>query len=83
MAHTPPGDEAPIQQPAPVDTIAAGSTLQQAPTHREIEQRIASLEFKMWTDSLSLKDEKAVLKEISDLKKQKPKLAELDQLKGT
>merc|ERR1711920_404118 len=48
----------------------------------EIEKRIATVEFKMWTESLSLKEEKAYQAEVKDLKKQKSKLAELDQLKG-
>merc|ERR1712183_1178728 len=46
----------------------------------DIDERIASIEFKLWTDSISLKEEKALLAEIKELKKTKPKLAELSNL---
>merc|ERR1712039_970638 len=36
----------------------------------------------MWTDSLSLKEEKAYLAEIKELKKTKPRLAELSKLQN-
>jgi uncharacterized coiled-coil DUF342 family protein len=49
-------------------------------TEAEIDERIASLEFKMWVDTISLKEEKAILAEIKELKKTKPKLAELTLL---
>lgn len=40
----------------------------------EIDDRIASIEFKMWTGSMSLNEEKACLREISDLKKLRPQV---------
>merc|ERR1712187_932521 len=43
---------------------------------REIDDRIASIEFKLWTDTIPLKEEKALLKELSDLKKSRPKGAQ-------
>merc|ERR1711953_511302 len=51
-------------------------------TEADIDDRIASIEFKLWTDSISLKEEKALLAEIKELKKNKPKLAELSKLQN-
>merc|ERR1719386_212176 len=48
----------------------------------EIDERIATIEFKMWTDSISLKEEKTLLAEIKELKKNKPKLSELSKLQS-
>lgn len=42
----------------------------------EIDDRIATIEFKLWTESLTLKEEKKLLEEIKMLKKDKPKIAE-------
>merc|ERR1719230_1000193 len=41
----------------------------------QIEERIASIEFQMWTQSLSLKEEKKYLAEIQELKRNRPKVA--------
>jgi len=46
-----------------------------------IDEEIANIEFKMWTSSLSLKEEKAALQQITDLKKMKPKLTSLGKMK--
>merc|ERR1719169_38258 len=40
-------------------------------SEEEIDQEIANIEFKMWTSSLSLKEEKLAVQQIADLKKQK------------
>merc|ERR1712050_263592 len=48
----------------------------------EIDNRIATIEFKLWTESISLKEEKTLLAEIKDLKKNKPKLSELSKLQS-
>jgi len=44
---------------------------------KEIDDRIASIEFKMWTESNSLKAEKEMLKEIAELKKNRPKVSQM------
>lgn len=41
-------------------------------TTGEIDDRIAKIEFELWTESVSLKEEKAKLEEIKRLKKDKP-----------
>jgi len=41
-----------------------------------IDDRIATIEFKLWTESVTLKQEKDYLKEISELKKSKPKVGQ-------
>merc|ERR1712050_591519 len=48
----------------------------------EIDDRIATIEFKLWTESISLKEEKTLLSEIKELKKNKPKLSELSKLQS-
>jgi len=48
----------------------------------EIDDRIATIEFKMWTESVSLKDEKAYIAEIKELKKNKPKVSQVTQMEG-
>merc|ERR1712217_506201 len=48
----------------------------------EIDNRIAIIEFKRVTESISLKEEKTLLAEIKDLKKNKPKLSELSKLQS-
>merc|ERR1712232_165449 len=48
----------------------------------DIDTRIATIEFKLWTDSISLKEEKQLLAEIKELKKCKPKLSELSKLQN-
>jgi len=48
----------------------------------EIDERIASIEFKLWTESIPLKEEKKLLAEIQDLKKSKPKVLQMNQMEG-
>merc|ERR1712151_894987 len=43
----------------------------------DIDDRIASIEFKLWTDTIPLKEEKALLKELSELKKSRPKVQQV------
>merc|ERR1711937_247195 len=43
----------------------------------DIEKKIADIEFKMWTNSISLKEEKKLLDEIKELKRSKPKVSKL------
>jgi len=43
----------------------------------DIDERIASIEFKLWTDSLTLKEEKKCLAEIQELKRSKPKVGQV------
>merc|ERR1712232_1452630 len=49
----------------------------------EIDQRIAEIERKMLHDSVPLKQEKEMLKEIQELKRNRPKVAQVHQLKAT
>merc|ERR1711920_311210 len=49
----------------------------------EIDQRIADIEFKLWTESVPLKQEKELLKEIQELKRNRPKVAQVHNLKAT
>jgi len=51
-------------------------------TESEIDERIATIEFKLWTESVSLKDEKAALAEIKELKKNKPKVSQVSEMEG-
>uniref|UniRef100_A0A7S4W2P8 Nuclear segregation protein Bfr1 n=1 Tax=Alexandrium monilatum TaxID=311494 RepID=A0A7S4W2P8_9DINO len=46
----------------------------------EIDDRIASIEFKLWTDSLTLKEEKKYLQEIQELKRNRPKVSQVNQM---
>merc|ERR1711970_497795 len=46
----------------------------------DIEDRIREIEFKMQTESVSLKEEKNYLAEIKELKKNKPKVSQVSQL---
>jgi len=43
----------------------------------EIDQRIASIEFKLWTDTVPLKEEKKMLQEMQELKRNRPKVAQV------
>lgn len=45
----------------------------------EIDNRIATIEFKLWTDTMPLKEEKKLLQEIQELKRNRPKVS---QVKG-
>merc|ERR1712060_846539 len=49
----------------------------------EIDERIASIEFKLWTDSLTLKDEKKLLAEIQELKRNKPKVSQVHKMEDS
>lgn len=49
-------------------------------TESEIDDRIASIEFKLWTDTITLKDEKKLLQEIQELKRNRPKLAQVAKM---
>merc|ERR1712100_571962 len=51
-------------------------------SEQDIDDRIATIEFKLWTESLSLKDEKNFLAEIKELKKNKPKVSQVSQLEN-
>merc|ERR1719215_139946 len=51
-------------------------------TESEIDDRLASIEFKMWTGSIPLKEEKELLKEIQELKKKRPKVSQVNQLEA-
>jgi len=46
----------------------------------EIDQRIATIEFKMWTDSMTLKEEKAYMQELQTLKRNRPKVSQVNQM---
>merc|ERR1719191_172506 len=48
----------------------------------EIDERIASIEFKLWTDSVTLKEEKKMLAEIAELKKNRPKVSMVNKKEG-
>merc|ERR1711879_698253 len=48
----------------------------------DIDDRIASIEFKLWTDTIPLKEEKALLKELSELKKKRPNVAKVKDMEA-
>merc|ERR1719316_1471714 len=48
----------------------------------QIEERIATIEFQMWTQSLSLKDEKKYLAEIQELKRTRPKVSQYHKMEA-
>merc|ERR1712039_925199 len=47
----------------------------------EIDQRIATIEFKLNTESISLKEEKKYLLELQELKRNRPKVSKVNNLK--
>jgi uncharacterized coiled-coil DUF342 family protein len=49
----------------------------------DIDERIATIEMKLVTESITLKEEKEYLKEISDLKRNKPKVAQVNQMQDS
>merc|ERR1719343_569057 len=49
----------------------------------KIDERIATIEFKLWTDTIPLKEEKALLKELSELKKSRPKVQLVKEKEAT
>merc|ERR1712217_969233 len=51
-------------------------------SEEKIDERIASIEFKLWTDTIPLKEEKALLKELSELKKSRPKVAQVKDMEA-
>merc|ERR1712113_267044 len=48
----------------------------------DIDNRIATIEFKLCTESVPLKDEKAYIIELQALKKNRPKVSKVNQLEG-
>merc|ERR1719436_854534 len=49
----------------------------------EIDERIATIEFQLVTDSLTLKDEKKLLAEIQELKRSKPKVSQVHKMEDS
>jgi uncharacterized coiled-coil DUF342 family protein len=50
---------------------------------QEIDERIATIEFKLHTESVSLKEEKKLIEEIKQLKKNRPKVTGMNHLQET
>merc|ERR1712087_334605 len=48
----------------------------------DIDHRIATIEFKLQTESMALKEEKKYMLELSELKKNRPKVAKVNKLEG-
>merc|ERR1719414_798133 len=46
----------------------------------DIDDRIASIEFKMWTDTITLKEEKKYLDELKELKRNRPKVSQVNKM---
>jgi len=49
----------------------------------DIDERIATIEFKLWTDTISLKEEKEYLKEIAELKKTRPNVSKVKAMESS
>jgi len=49
----------------------------------EIDERIASLEFKLWTDTVSLKAEKEMMKEMQELRRNRPKVSQVNKMEDS
>merc|ERR1719215_2093601 len=49
----------------------------------EIDERIADIEHRMVSESISLKEEKELMKEISELKKNRPKVTKVNAMKDS
>mmetsp|Transcript_58031 Transcript_58031/g.147241 ORF Transcript_58031/g.147241 Transcript_58031/m.147241 type:complete len:358 (-) Transcript_58031:81-1154(-) len=49
-------------------------------SEQEIDERIATIESKIMTDTMSLKQEKELLKEIAELKKNRPKVSQVNKM---
>jgi len=47
-----------------------------------IDKRIADIEFKLWTESISLKEEKKFLQEMAELKRNRPKVSQVQSLES-
>eukprot|EP00972_Heterocapsa_arctica_P105288 15514100-Heterocapsa_arctica.AAC.1 len=52
-------------------------------SEEEIDKKIADIEWKLHTDSHSLKDEMKFLKEIQELKKCRPKVAQVKAMEAS
>merc|ERR1712151_185990 len=50
-------------------------------TQADIDETISNIEYKLWTDTLSLKEEKKYLQEIQELKRNRTKVAQCTSLK--
>merc|ERR1712217_230680 len=48
----------------------------------DIDNRIATIEFKLQTESMPLKDEKKYLLELQELKRNRPKVSKVNKLEG-
>merc|ERR1712232_1055992 len=48
----------------------------------EIDSRIATIEFKLNTESITLKEEKKYLLELQELKRNRPKVSKVHKMKG-
>merc|ERR1719408_793683 len=48
----------------------------------QIDERIADIEFTLWTSSVSLKEEKKMLAEMQELKKTKPKVSHVHKMEA-
>merc|ERR1712050_790824 len=46
----------------------------------DIDNRIATIEFKLWTESVPLKEEKKYLQELQELKRNRPKVAQVNKM---
>merc|ERR1711920_532832 len=46
----------------------------------DIDNRIATIEFKLWTESVPLKEEKKYLLELQELKRNKPKVSQVHKM---
>merc|ERR1712113_739255 len=48
----------------------------------DIDNRIATIEFKLWTESVPLKEEKKYLLELQELKRNRPKVSQVNKMEG-
>merc|ERR1719356_1269339 len=48
----------------------------------DIDDRIASIEYRLWSETIPLKEEKQLLKEIAELKKNRPKVTQVNKMEG-
>merc|ERR1712194_957324 len=52
-------------------------------SEHEIDERIQELEMKLQTEVMKLKDEKDIMKEMSDLRRSRPKVAQINGMKDS
>jgi uncharacterized coiled-coil DUF342 family protein len=52
-------------------------------SEKDIDDRIATIEFKLWTDTITLKEEKDYLKEIQELKRNRPKVNQVNKMEDS